>query len=266
MVRSLYDMTGIRRCFPEVLLGACLAAVVSTALPGASAQTLELPSTAPAPQTTPARDDPSLPANTPIPQPRPAQPDTRVKRPSPAATMPPTEMACRNRLKALGAEFEEYRLLSKTAGCKASFPLMLKRLGKSIDIEPDAIINCAMAEVAARFAADVVSPAAKADFGEDLAMINQASSYACRMRNGTKKLSEHAFANALDIHRFTLSNGTTIDVEPSPPAKHAKLLLAVRKAACGPFKTVLGPGSNADHALHFHFDLAPRRDGATYCR
>lgn len=260
-------MAGIRRRFPEVLLGACLAAAVPTALTTASAQTLELPRTAPVPQTTPTRDGPSidLPANTPIPQPRPEQPDKRNKL-SPAATMPPTEMACRNRLKALGAEFEEHKLLSKPAGCKASFPLMLKRLGKSIDIEPDAIINCAMAEVAARFAADVVSPAAKADFGAELAMVNQVSGYACRVRNGTKKLSEHAFANALDIHRFTLSNGTTIDVKPSPPQKHAKLLVAVRKAACGLFKTVLGPGSNADHAEHFHFDLASRRDGATYCR
>jgi hypothetical protein len=40
----------------------------------------------------------------------------------------------------------------------------------------------------------------------------------------------------------------------------------VRKAACGPFKTVLGPGSDADHALHFHFDLAPRRHGGTFCQ
>ncbi|TIT86210.1 MAG: extensin family protein, partial [Mesorhizobium sp.] len=44
-----------------------------------------------------------------------------------------------------------------------------------------------------------------------------------------------------------------------------KFLNTVRKAACGPFKTVLGPGSDPDHALHFHFDLEPRRNGGTFC-
>ncbi|TIQ63130.1 MAG: extensin family protein, partial [Mesorhizobium sp.] len=36
--------------------------------------------------------------------------------------------------------------------------------------------------------------------------------------------------------------------------------------ACGPFKTVLGPGSDADHSLHLHLDLAPRRNGGTFCQ
>jgi hypothetical protein len=55
-------------------------------------------------------------------------------------------------------------------------------------------------------------------------------------------------------------------VKPAPDPKAAKFLGAIRKAACGPFKTVLGPGSDADHALHFHFDLAPRRNGGTFCQ
>ena len=80
-----------------------------------------------------------------------------------------------------------------------------------------------------------------------------------------QKLSEHAFGNALDISSFTLSSGTTVAVEPAPPAKSAIFLGKVRSAACGPFKTVLGPGSNADHAEHLHFDLAPRRHGGTVC-
>lgn len=62
---------------------------------------------------------------------------------------------------------------------------------------------------------------------------------------------------------------------PSEPASssagqedrdHQAFLDAVRSAACGPFKTVLGPGTDADHATHFHFDMAARRNGATYCR
>jgi hypothetical protein len=225
----------------------------------------------------------AAPASIPIPQSRPdgreAQPGremfgppaprmlpdkrSNVARP---ATMPIEETACRTRLKVLGAQFEEFAPQSDAEGCALPFPLKLKRLSLSVDIEPDAIINCATAEASARFAANVIAPAAKAEFGEELTVVGQASAYVCRPRNGTKKLSEHAFGNALDIARFTLAKGTAIDVEPAPPEKNAKFLGVVRKAACGPFKTVLGPGSDADHALHFHFDLAPRKNGGTFCQ
>ena len=104
-------------------------------------------------------------------------------------------------------------------------------------------MNCATAEAAARFAQDVVSPAAQQVFGQTLKSITHASAYVCRPRNGTQKLSEHAFGNALDIASFTLSDGTTVAVELTPAPKSTALFLGkVRSAACGPFKTVLGPG------------------------
>ena len=49
-------------------------------------------------------------------------------------------------------------------------------------------------------------------------------------------------------------------------AKARDFLDRIRKAACSPFTTVLGPGSDADHATHFHFDLAKRRNGSTFCQ
>lgn len=185
----------------------------------------------------------------------------------PADKMPAEEVACRERLKALGVEFEEHKAESNPEiGCSIPYPLVLKSLGKSIAIAPDTELNCPMAEATARFAAEVVQPAAKAEFGADLKSIGQASAFVCRPRHGAGKLSEHAFGNALDIASFTLSDGRTIEVGLTPPEKEGKFLDAVRKAACGPFKTVLGPGADADHALHFHFDLEPRRHGGTFCQ
>lgn len=192
-------------------------------------------------------------------------PDARSHAEKPG-TMPAAEMACRARLKHLGAEFDESPAQNAADGCALPFPLKLKRLSSSVDLEPDAVVNCATAEASVRFVADVIAPAAKAEFSDELASINQASGYVCRPRNGTRKLSEHAFGNALDISGFKLSKGKEIEVEPAPPPVEAKFLAAIRKAACGPFKTVLGPGSDADHSRHFHFDLAPRRNGGTFCQ
>lgn len=185
----------------------------------------------------------------------------------PDKKMPDEELACRRRLKSMGVDFEEHKPEHNLEiGCSIPYPIMLKTLGKSIAIGPQAELNCQMAEAAARFAADVIQPAAKAEFGTDLKSISQASAFVCRPRHGTRKLSEHAFGNALDISSFTLSDGKKIEVGPVPPEKDGKFLNAVRKAACGPFKTVLGPGADPDHSLHFHLDLEPRRHHGTFCQ
>ncbi len=50
----------------------------------------------------------------------------------------------------------------------------------------------------------------------------------------------------------------------------ADFLRAVRNSACGPFTTVLGPGSDSYHSNHFHLDRAKRRTAGPsrglYCK
>ncbi|MFC3324839.1 extensin-like domain-containing protein [Mesorhizobium cantuariense] len=235
----------------------------------------EPPAVAPTPTQKPDIAEPEAqpPAVAPQPPPKPTDAGDEKMLPDPRSAdlpdgkMPAEEVACRERLKTLGVEFEEHKAESNPKiGCSIPYPIVLKTLGKSIAIAPGTELNCPMAEVAARFAASVIQPAAKADFGADLKSIGQASAFVCRPRNGTRKLSEHAFGNALDIASFTLSDGKKIEVGPAPPEKEGKFLNAVRKAACGPFKTVLGPGADPDHSLHFHLDLEPRRHGGTFCQ
>ncbi|MGX7874228.1 extensin family protein [Mesorhizobium sp. ORM6] len=235
----------------------------------------EPPAVAPIPTQRPDTVEPEVepPAVAPKPPEKPADAGDEKMLPDPRSAelpgqkMPADEVACRERLKTLGVEFEEHKAESNPEiGCSIPYPLVLKTLGKSIAIVPGTELNCPMAEAAARFAADVIQPAAKAEFGADLKSIGQASGFVCRPRNGTRKLSEHAFGNALDIASFTLSDGRTIEVGQTPPRKEGKFLDAVRKAACGPFKTVLGPGADPDHELHFHLDLEPRRHGGTFCQ
>jgi hypothetical protein len=235
----------------------------------------EPPPIAPTPTQKPDNAEPGIepPAVAPQPPQKPADADDRKMLADPRSAdlpdekMPPEEVACRERLNTLGVEFEEHKAESNPEiGCSIPYPIVLKTLGKSIAIGPGTELNCPMAEAAARFAADIIQPAAKAEFGADLKSISQASAFICRPRHGTRKLSEHAFGNALDIASFTLSDGRKIEVGPAPPEKDAKFLNAVRKAACGPFKTVLGPGADPDHSLHFHLDLEARRHGGTFCQ
>jgi hypothetical protein len=193
-------------------------------------------------------------------------PDPRsVLRPDPSGELPAAEIACRQRLAELGVRFDNRPAQADPTGCSMPYPIMVRSLGKDIGLKPEAEMSCALAEAAARFAKDVIAPTASKVFGQALTSVTHVSAYVCRPRNGTQKLSEHAFGNALDISSFTLSAGTTVAVELDPSEKNGQFIDALRSAACGPFKTVLGPGSDGDHAEHLHFDLAPRRNGGTVC-
>ncbi|MCO5065166.1 MAG: extensin family protein [Rhizobiaceae bacterium] len=182
------------------------------------------------------------------------------------SAVPPDETACRTELTALGARFKELPPVQEAEGCAMPHPLAVTQMTAEIAIAPEITVNCATALALAKFARDVMSPAAQKAFGSPIRSIAQASGYVCRPRNGTQKLSEHAFGNAVDIASFTLADKKTVAIEPAPPKEHETFLRDVRTAACGPFKTVLGPGSDADHSLHFHFDLAQRRNGGTFCQ
>ncbi|WP_347312708.1 extensin-like domain-containing protein [Defluviimonas sp. SAOS-178_SWC] len=103
--------------------------------------------------------------------------------------------------------------------------------------------------------------------GGGLAALQVAASYSCRGRNNQKgaKVSEHGRGRAVDISALLLADGTAVTVLKGWGSKsYGTPLASVRKAACGPFNTVLGPGSDRFHADHFHLDTA--RGRGAYCR
>jgi hypothetical protein len=85
-------------------------------------------------------------------------------------------------------------------------------------------------------------------------------------------VSEHAYANAIDLARFVLKNGTLVDVkrdfdraEGVPLRPAGALLRAISQRAFDEdvFSHVLTPFFNAAHRDHFHLDLARYRgDGS----
>lgn len=219
----------------------------------------------------------SLPDEGPIPQDSPAQPDDQPdvaedddkqpNGPTSAQAMPAEESACRSRLRELRVTFAEHPAQSDPAGCEMAHPLTVSSLGGDVALEPEAVMNCATAEANARFLKDHAQREATRHMSSRIETVNQVSAYVCRPRAGTRKLSEHAFGNALDWGAILFENGERLEVrQHRRGSPEALFLAALRRHGCGIFKTVLGPGSDADHADHLHFDLAERRNGSTYCR
>ncbi len=139
-----------------------------------------------------------------------------------------------------------------------------------VSFSQPALVRCEVADTLAEWIANSVQPRAKAIFGEKVVSFKIAASYSCRPRNNVRgaKLSEHGMANAIDIAAFTLSDGREINVLEdwySGSSENRAFLRSIRSEACGPFHTVLGPGSDAEHKDHIHLDLQKERSGGPYC-
>jgi hypothetical protein len=74
------------------------------------------------------------------------------------------------------------------------------------------------------------------------------------------KISEHGKGKAIDIGAFVLDNGQMLTVLDN----YNKSVRKAHAAACGPFGTTLGPGSDGFHENHLHFDTA-RYSYGSYC-
>jgi hypothetical protein len=99
-------------------------------------------------------------------------------------------------------------------------------------------------------------------FGEQIVEVKQLSSFSCRRIGGSGSMSEHGYGNALDVAGFTLQGGRTITVKHGwrgAPDERG-FLRQVHAGGCEVFTTVLGPGYDAAHHDHFHFDLARRNN------
>jgi hypothetical protein len=144
--------------------------------------------------------------------------------------------------------------------CGISYPFKVTAfMGGSVGLSSRGTLACPIIPTIDAWLNEVVQPAASLYFGTAVAEV-KSGSYSCRPRNSRSgaKLSEHAFGNALDVMGFRLADGREVTVvggwRGAPDEQ--EFLREVFVGACGYFKTVLGPGSDAFHYNHFHLDLA----------
>lgn len=144
-------------------------------------------------------------------------------------------------------------------------------LDGEVSVNPPATLTCRMVPAIDDWLRAEVQPSARTFLGENVTSVEVAASYGCRTRNSKRggKMSEHGFANAIDIRAFVLEGGRRIDVKSgwhgSPT--DALFLRSAHKGACKRFKTVIGPDGDRHHRDHFHLDLAWHgKDGSyVYC-
>ncbi len=144
-------------------------------------------------------------------------------------------------------------------GSERPFELSAVEDGR-VKLKPVALLRCPMIPQVERWIRESVAPAARYYFGSELVEISVAGSYSCRPMNHVSgaRLSEHGYANALDVSGFTLANGRKISIKRhwKGDVQEQAFLRAAHRGACQNFMTVLSPDYDSNHADHFHVDLA----------
>jgi hypothetical protein len=177
---------------------------------------------------------------------------------------------CAGELARLGVDFATPKDIEINHECRIATVVQLRSVRTStgvVQLPGLPVLDCAFARQFVIWVADVAAPLFAGQMAANLSSVLTGTSYQCRRRNGDNsgRMSEHAFGNAVDIASFTMGNSRKIDVAAvDPHDTDQRLLMALRKSACGYFTTVLGPGSNAAHDSHFHFDLGKHGKSGNY--
>jgi hypothetical protein len=194
--------------------------------------------------------------------------DGAPERPARSAGTPAFSTAeggqCLADLQAASVRFEALPNRTFGGGCRTIDTVKLLDIG--MPTTNLGALTCPLARNFAAWARYAVGPAGVRLMGSPVVRIETMGSYACRNINGASsgKLSQHAYANAVDVSAFILADGRRISVEQgwNGSVQEQAFLRALHHSACRRYGTVLGPDYNSAHYNHFHFDMS----GQGYCR
>ena len=149
--------------------------------------------------------------------------------------------------------------------CGARQVVVYRRGPAKIRYSTSPRVTCGVARALLAFEA-IVQQEARRLFGREVVSIQQMGTYNCRQIAAYAGwVSQHSFANAIDIKRFKLRGGREISVQKhygrgpdAPTHKEGQFLRAVarRLVAEQVFNVVLTPNFDRAHHNHFHLDLA----------
>jgi hypothetical protein len=161
---------------------------------------------------------------------------------------------CIKNLKSLDIEFVPVPD-TRFGSCLVEHAGIVSRIG-NITLSAKAVMTCSLAKSLTEWER-IIQQQAIEILGTRVDKIGHLGTYNCRsLRSIPKILSEHAYANGIDIKYLQLSTGDKISIQRdwNKNSKKAKFLHAAANSACGIFSLALTPNSNASHSNHFHFD------------
>jgi hypothetical protein len=173
---------------------------------------------------------------------------------------------CGRRLSGPGILYDRLAPI-KEGACGSPAPIRLKGFEASgepsLSFSPAPTVSCKLADALRSWFEDVIQPNAKTHLHASVVRMAALSAYHCRSRydDPSQRISEHAFANAVDISEFVTAKGEHVSVLDhwNGGDERAAFLRKAHDGACEIFGTTLGPEANEAHKNHFHLDMKDRR-------
>lgn len=183
-----------------------------------------------------------------------------------------TFQSCLLGLTMLGVKYDVQPALTspEDRDCGIARPVSVSQIQPGIEIRGDPLMRCDAARQLALWTRAELLPAASRLPGSPRpTALLPGSTSECRARVGgsSDRLSEHALGNAFDLSAIEFDNGEAMTVSPKNDSGTIEEAFqkAIRYGGCLYFTTVLGPGSNASHDDHLHFDIIARKNGWRLC-
>jgi hypothetical protein len=225
-------------------------------------------------RTTPSSVPAPVPAFAPAPSPDPGRADLD---PDNDSTIAPPDLVldCDERLKAAGLRTKPATLPTRRAreGHECGAPQVVVYRGPKDGVRwsSSPIVTCGMALALARFES-VLQDEAQEHFKQRVVRIEHLGTYACREMARFDFVSEHSYANAIDLSVFQLANGRKISVErhfgrpgTEPKSAEGRFLRALARRLYDEevFSVVVTEFFDKLHRNHFHVDMARYRVDGT---
>lgn len=181
---------------------------------------------------------------------------------------------CEQRLRAANVRFRPAQLkVVQKRGFVCGSPQVVEYLSGSEGIRfiPNPIVTCHLALALGHFE-QVLSRTAGEFLGVKVVSVRHGGTYNCRSMARFQLVSEHSYANAIDLRAFGLSDSRTVSVErhfgkPGTDAvtKESRFLrtLAQRLFDENVFSVVVTRYFDELHRDHFHVDMAHYRTDGT---
>ena len=190
---------------------------------------------------------------------------------------PPEPIAdCEAQLRAAGVDFAPAELPVRSGNgkrptCGTPQAVLYRQGPTKIRYSPAPVVSCGLALGLARLER-VLSEEAERHLGQKVARIEQGGTYNCRKMARFDLVSEHSYANAIDIRAVILKNGRKLSVlggfgkvsaEATRPEAKFWRTVSNRLYDEGAFSVVITPFFDALHRDHLHLDQARYRvDGS----
>ncbi len=188
---------------------------------------------------------------------------------------PPAPIAdCEARLKAAHVDFRPAKLRvfeKRGVTCGAEQVVEYRAGPQGLRYVPAPIVTCQMALGLAQLE-PLLQRIAQEQLGVRVKSVRQGGTYNCRSMARFKLVSEHSYANAIDIYGFTLANGRSINVLSSfghpdvePKTREGRFLRELARAAYDDavFSVVVTRFFDELHRDHIHLDMARYRTDGT---